>query len=180
MRLKKRHLLLLMILYFAAPVVAGSDSGTSGEKQTGKNSSDNKEITWYAYDVGLARAKEEGKHVFIDFTAKWCGYCKKMQREAFSDSTVIDLLNNDFVAVRVDGDSKNELDIDGYKITEQQLTKLEYRVRGYPSFWFLKPDGTRLTNVHGYRPTDFMVRALTYVKDYEYDTTRTQGSGGNN
>ena len=38
------------------------------------------EIKWFAYDVGLAKAKKEGKHLFVDFTAKWCGYCKKMEK----------------------------------------------------------------------------------------------------
>jgi thioredoxin-related protein len=132
------------------------------------------EIKWHDYDVGLKKAKDINRHVFIDFTAKWCGYCKKMDREVFSDPRIIDLLNNDFVSVRVDGDSRRELDIDGYKITEQNLAKSEFGVRGYPTFWFLKPDGSKLTLIGGYRPTDYMLEALTFVKDYKYDSTVTE------
>lgn len=130
-------------------------------------------INWLAYDDGLKKAKAENKHVFIDFTAKWCGWCKKMDRETFHEPEVIDLINQSFVPVRVDGDSPHELDINGYKITEKSLTRNEFGVRGYPSFWFLKPDGTKLGKIDGYHDKDFMVRALTYVKDYKYDTTRT-------
>ena len=80
------------------------------------------------------------------------------------------------VPVRVDGDSPHELDVDGYKITEKSLTRSEFGVRGYPSFWFLKPDGTKLGKIDGYRTKDFMMEALTFVKDYKYDSTKTKQS----
>ena len=134
------------------------------------------EIEWMAYDDGLKKAKEENKHVFIDFTAKWCGWCKKMDRETFKEPEVVNLINESFVPVRVDGDSPHELDVDGYKITEKSLTRSEFGVRGYPSFWFLKPDGTKLGKIDGYRTKDFMMEALTFVKDYKYDSTKTKPS----
>jgi len=134
------------------------------------------EITWMEYDAGLKKAKEENKHVFIDFTAKWCGWCKKMDRETFREPEVVELINGNFVPVRVDGDSPNELDIEGFKITEKSLTRSEFGVRGFPAFWFLKPDGTKLGKIDGYRDKDFMMQALTFVKDYKYDSTRTKQS----
>jgi thioredoxin-related protein len=135
------------------------------------------EITWMEYDAGLKKAREENKHVFIDFTAKWCGWCKKMDRETFKEPDVVKLINESFVPVRVDGDSPNELDVDGYKITEKSLTRNEFGVRGYPSFWFLKPDGTKLGKIDGYHNKDYMLEALTFVRDYKYDTTRASQSG---
>ncbi|UCD65139.1 MAG: thioredoxin family protein [Candidatus Zixiibacteriota bacterium] len=130
-------------------------------------------IEWQAYDAGLSEAKEENKHVFIGFTARWCYYCRKMDREVFTDPQVIELVNKDFVPVRVDGDSKRELDIDGYKITEKNLTVGEFGVRNFPTFWFLKPDGTKLGALVGYRPAEEMLKALVFVKDYRYDSTDT-------
>ena len=99
---------------------------TAADKTTA-NSTD-KEIQWMSYEDGIKKAKEENKHVFINFTTSWCGYCKKMKKEAFANDSVISLLNKDFVAVKVDGDSKKELDIDGYKIN----------CPGNPFFNFLK------------------------------------------
>ncbi len=168
-----KHITLAALLLFAfALAMAADDEGGSPDKKGAAQAQD-EGIHWLAYDVGLQKAAKENKHVFIDFTAKWCGYCKKMDRETFSKADVISMINDNFVPVRVDGDSKTELDIDGYKITESNLTKQEFGVRGYPTFWFLKPDGTKLGAITGYRPANVMMDALTFVKDEKYDTTGT-------
>jgi thioredoxin-related protein len=177
MRILKLTLIFVILFGFPAPGLPGSadgpgDKGIDSEEQQPDKKS---EIEWQAYDVGLKKALDQNKHVFIDFTAKWCGYCRKMEREVFTDARIIDILNNDFIPVRVDGDSRNELDIDGYKVTERNLATREYGVRGYPTFWFLKPDGTKLGPLGGYRPTEFMLEALTFVKEYRYDSTSTEG-----
>lgn len=158
-------------------LLAGATIIAQNESKTDKPSAD--EIQWVPYDVGLERAAAENKHVFINFTAAWCGFCKKMDRETFSKPEVIEMINTYFVPVEVDGDSKNELDVDGYKITESNLTKREYGVRGYPTFWFLKSDGTKLGMISGYRPAEVMIEALTFVKEEQYDTTKTEAPQGN-
>lgn len=128
-------------------------------------------IEWMSYDDGLAKAKKTDRQVLIDFTTSWCGWCKKMEREAFSDPEIIKTLNQEFVPIRVDGDSKRELNIDGYIISERDLTRSEYGVRGYPAFWFLESDGSKIGQVRGYKPTEAFKQALAYIKERQYDTT---------
>lgn len=140
-------------------------------QDTKENDINNSKINWMSYDDGLAKAKKENKHIFVDFTTPWCGWCKKMEKEVFIDSTIIHLLNNEIVAIRVDGESKNELDIDGYKITERDLTIKEFKVSGYPTFFWLKPDGSPIGRKSGYLPKEFVIGSLNYVKEYKYDTT---------
>lgn len=165
--------LLLFVALFA--LTAGSKENKKTEqKQSPQKEINHKEIAWLAYDIGLAKAKAEEKHVFIDFTTKWCGWCNKMDKDVFSKPEVIDMVNTNFVPVKVNGDSKRELDIDGYKITEKNLTRHEFGVRGFPSYWFLKPDGTKLGVIHGYKKAVDMMQAFEYVKDYKYDSTRTE------
>jgi len=137
------------------------------------------EIKWFSYDEGLAKAKKEGKHLFIDFTAKWCGYCKKMDKTTFIEPDVVNMLNNDFISVRVDGDSEKELDIEGYKVTEKNLSRLDYKVRGYPTFWFVDPQGTRLGAVSGYQQAPNLISTLQFVKDKKYATEQKAGTEQN-
>jgi thioredoxin-related protein len=134
------------------------------------NPVDTTQVNWLRYDEGLVKARETGKHIVIYFTTNWCGYCKKMQRETFSKPDVIKFLNDSLVCIKVDGDSKRELDVDGYKITERNLSRAEYGVTGYPAFWFLKPDGERIGPAKGYKPTEAFLDMTHYVKDGLYET----------
>lgn len=176
MRIPKLLISLLVLISFSTAGLLGSEKAVNKDKTKSEKpkKEQNEKIDWQAYDIGLKKALDEDKHVFIDFTAKWCGYCRKMEREVFTDPRIIDLLNNDFVPVRVDGESRKELDIDGYKITERNLTVREYGVRGYPTFWFLESDGSKIGPLGGYRTTEFMLEALNYVKERRYDSTATE------
>jgi len=166
--MKYNKIILFMLsagLLFSMSAYAGDDKA---ENKSDKNIPAT-EIEWLSYDEGLVKAKKEGKHLFVDFTAKWCGYCKKMDRTTFKEPEIISMLANNFVAVKVDGDSKKELDIDGYKISERNLTTKEFKVRGYPTFWFLDPAGTKLGAVSGYQPATSLKNYLEFVKDKKYE-----------
>lgn len=168
---------LAIVFFCLAAATTGTDK--KDEKSTPQVPEKEEKIHWQPYDKGVQLAKKENKHVFIDFTAKWCGWCKKMDKDAFSDENVIKILNDDFVPIKVDGDSKKVLEIDGYRISEANLAKMEFKISGYPAFWFLKPDGSKLGLLKGYQPTDELLHALEYVKEYKYDTTRTENPGPN-
>jgi thioredoxin-related protein len=146
----------------------------TAKKTSAVQSTTEQAIQWLRYDEGLKKASKEDKHVFIDFTASWCGWCKKMDKETFAQPDVVKLINDQFVPVKVWGDSRDELDIDGYKISEQNLTRQQFGVSGFPSFWFLKSDGSKLAQIRGYRDAEFMMEALTYVAERKYDTTATE------
>ncbi|MEW5995099.1 MAG: DUF255 domain-containing protein, partial [Candidatus Zixiibacteriota bacterium] len=179
MRIKiERPLAAILPVLLCAVAIAFADDTNDNPKKKTTDKTNHDSIDWMRYDEGLKKAKKEDKHVFIDFTAKWCGWCKKMDRETFSKHEVIAMINENFVPVKVDGDSRRELDIDGYKISERDLTRHVFKVRGFPAFWFLKPDGSKVGMIPGYRKADFMMEAFEYVKDNKYDTTETESSEG--
>ena len=160
----------LLILAMIFTAIAGDDKKADSKPPSEKP----KQITWLSYDAGLIKAKAEDKHVFINFTTKWCGWCKRMNKTTFKEPEIINMLSEKFVSVKVDGDSKKELDIDGYKITERNLTRSEFGVRSYPTYYFLKPDGAKLGAARGYQSKEQLSQYLTYVAERMYDSTRTQ------
>jgi thioredoxin-related protein len=164
--MRKTAIFLLLALFTASLSMAGDQSQKVPDKK--ENTVDTTKITWMPYDEGIALARENGKKILVNFTTTWCGYCKKMNREVFSSPDAIKLINEKFVPIKVDGDSKNELDIDGYKITERNLTKAEYKVTGYPTYWLLTSETERLAPIKGYRPKDTFLDMLSYISEDAY------------
>ncbi|OGR21889.1 MAG: hypothetical protein A3J85_03155 [Desulfobacula sp. RIFOXYA12_FULL_46_16] len=131
-----------------APGKAASGKAAPGSKETG--------IQWKAYDEGLQLAKSSNKHIFLYFHADWCTYCKKMEATTFMDKKIWTYLNENFISIQVD----TEKDTD---ISEQ------WKVRGLPTIWFLKPDATKLDSLPGYVDEDYLSKVLTYIQSGKYE-----------
>jgi thioredoxin-related protein len=164
-------LLLTLFLFGITPAENTGSTGNSGIDKTKPAVTAKTDIDWQKYDDGLAQAKKEGKKVFVEFTAKWCGWCKRMHATTFKDPDIVGLLNKYYVTVSVDGDSRDTLDIDGYITSERRLAR-EYRVTGYPTYWFLTPEADPIAPVKGYRDAKTLGNILDYLKDDQYKTVK--------
>ncbi|MBD8082110.1 thioredoxin family protein [Chryseobacterium caseinilyticum] len=87
----------------------------------------------------LAKAKKEKKLVFIDAYAVWCGPCKMMDRNVFTQKSVGDYFNKSFISSRIDME-KGE----GREIAQK------FSVRSYPTYLFLNGDGEMVSQNYGY------------------------------
>jgi thioredoxin-related protein len=97
----------------------------------------------------LTKAKKEKKLVFIDAYAVWCGPCKMMDRNVFTQKSVGDFFNKNFISSRIDME-KGE----GREIAQQ------FSVRSYPTFLFMNGDGELVSQNSGYmEPTLFLAMA---------------------
>lgn len=101
-----------------------------------------------SYEQAVARAKAEGKMVFVDVMADWCGPCKAMEKRVFNQQEVAEYWNTHFVSLRVDVDDE----------PVPSLTKVfDYSQTAIPAFLFISPEGALLRVEKGYRePADFL------------------------
>ena len=129
-------------------------------------------INWVPFDEGLKRAEAEKKNILVDLTASWCGWCKKMEKEAFADTTIIKTINANYIPVKVWGDSDKLLDIKGYKISEKDLATGSFGVQGYPTFFVLCPDARGIKRFVGYRPADAFMEELSQVIGFNCDSAK--------
>ncbi|SHK42733.1 thioredoxin family protein [Epilithonimonas mollis] len=87
----------------------------------------------------LAKAKAEKKLVFMDAYASWCGPCKLMEKNVFTDKNVADFYNKNFINTRVDMEKGEGRDL-----------AMKYGVRSYPTFLFLNGEGEVVGKELGY------------------------------
>jgi len=156
---------LLVVRASNAPEKAIPLQKTADTSRAADSNAAARRINWHAYDDGIALAKKSNKFMLIQFTSKSCGYCRRMEAESFSRPEVIDLLNKNFVPIRVWGDSDSMLNLDGYQISEKQYS-ISKGITGYPTFFFEAPTREQLVSFIGYRDTQSLVQYLSQVKTY--------------
>jgi uncharacterized protein YyaL (SSP411 family) len=94
-------------------------------------------VHWLPWgDAAFAKAREEQKPVLLDIGAVWCHWCHVMDGESYEDPAVAELLNRDFVCIKVDRDERPDVDA-RYQRAVQALSGQG----GWPLTAFLTPDG---------------------------------------
>ena len=83
----------------------------------------------------LALAKKENKLVFLDVYASWCGYCKRLKKNTFSDIEVGKFYNQNFIDVSLDAEQGEGIDI-----------AHKYNISGFPALLYLNGDGEIVYN----------------------------------
>jgi len=122
------------------------------------------EIHWLRFDEGFRKAKEQNRPMLVDFTASWCGWCRKMEAETFIMPSVIREVNKRFIPVKVWGDSDDLLSINDIVVSERQLTA-QAGVSSYPYFAILNPSLERLHFFKGYHNSRRFLAELDKVQE---------------
>ena len=78
------------------------------------------EIDWLPLQKAKEYAKKYNKEILIFFYKKDCEYCDKMKKEALSDMQVINLINNNFLPVKIDSRTKDTIMYNGVAYGNQQ------------------------------------------------------------
>src|SRR4051794_33252804 len=94
-------------------------------------------IRWFEWGVeAFATAKRENKPILLDIGAVWCHWCHVMDRESYDDPQVAQIVNDNFVAIKVDRDERPDID-SRYQAAIAAMTGQG----GWPLTGFLTPDG---------------------------------------
>jgi uncharacterized protein len=118
------------------------------------------EINWQPWSASaFEEAKRSGRPILLSISAVWCHWCHVMDETTYSHAGVIDLINREYVPIRVDNDVRPDIN-------------QRYNMGGWPSTAFLTSSGDILTGAT-YLPPDQMADALTRVAGY-YKTNQPE------
>lgn len=107
----------------------------------------------------MSKAKEEGKAMFVDSYATWCGPCKRMAKNVFTKAEVGDFFNENFINLKLDMEKEDGVTF-GHK----------YPVSAYPTLYFLSGDGAVIHKEKGGKNEQKLIQMGELVLR-KYDTS---------
>jgi thioredoxin-related protein len=154
-----------------------------------------KAIQWISIEEAQARTKKVPKPIFVDVYTNWCGPCKMLDRNTFSDPRLADYVNKHFYPVKFNAESGEPVMWKGQKLENpdynaalaggrngtHHLTYHIANVNGriaYPTVVYIDPDLNVLAPVQGYMTPEQMEPILTYFGEGHYKTTDYQAFMG--
>lgn len=132
---------------------------------------DNTEVKWMDFNEGYALAKKKNKIMLVDVYTEWCGWCKKMDRDAYAKPAISQVLNTDFISVKFNPEITNvTYSYEGKSYTGEQLAGVisNYQISGYPTTIFIYPKQKKSEVVVGYKNAEQMAPILADMKKKFY------------
>lgn len=121
------------------------------------NSSSSTNAPWTdaSFETVLAKADADTP-LLMEYYTDWCSWCKKLNAETFTDSSVIDFMQEHYVATKIDAEKGEGID----------LAK-RYAVSGYPTVVIVDQEGKEIDRIIGYAPADSYLEELQRIYNNE-------------
>jgi uncharacterized protein len=107
-------------------------------------------VDWYPWcDEALEKARQEDKPILLSVGYAACHWCHVMAHESFEDEAIAQLMNDNFINIKVDREERPDIDAI-YMNAVQMMTGRG----GWPMTVFLTPEGVPFYGGTYYPPTD--------------------------
>lgn len=118
----------------------------------------NRQIIFETGDLAsvYAKAKKENKLIFVDAMTTWCGPCKHMAKHVFTNDTVADYYNANFVNLKLDQEKGEGIEF-----------AKKYDVNCFPNLMFLDVDGNVVHRIAGSMPNKEFIEFAKVTKTPE-------------
>lgn len=126
-------------------------------------------IEWLDFETAIDRNKEEKKFIFIDMYTDWCTWCKKMDGSTFKDPSVINYIDQNFYAVKLNPETEKSIaykevlyeqkSYNGKKMNELAVNLMDSKF-SFPSFVILNKREVKRGIIAGYQNSNQLLLAL--------------------
>ncbi len=131
------------------------------------------EIKWMSMKDALTAQKKNKKPIFIDAYTVWCGPCKMLDKNTFSDEKVVKAINEKYNAVKFNAEGNEEIQFGGklYTNPDYQEARKNSRngmhqftgflqVPGYPTMVVINSEGKIVKSIVGYKNADELISLM--------------------
>ncbi len=146
-------------------------------------------VKWMTFEEAVEKSKSENRKIFIDVYTSWCGWCKVMDKNTFTDPEIAKMLNEKFYPVKLDAEQTKDIVFRGttFKFIasgsngyHQLAAALLNNQMSYPNFVFLDEEFRIIpliqgsNSLPGYRKPQEFHLFLSYVGNNFYQKVNIQ------
>ena len=139
-------------------------------------------VKWHSIEEAEKLFQKSPRPIFIDTYTDWCGWCKKMDKETFTNAVIADLLNKNFYPVKFDAEGKEKVTFMGQTFindgkagkTHQFAMALLQGQMSYPTVVFMTKEDEKfsVSPVPGFREPKDMEVLLSFFSGNAYKTQK--------
>lgn len=136
------------------------------------------EIEWMTMNEALEAQKSEPRKIIMDAYTTWCGPCKMLDKNTFSNKDVIEYINENYYAVKFNAEGPEEIQYKQYLFknpgydperkgrNSQHSFARALKISGYPTIVFFDEEGNLINPIKGYRtPKQLEIFLKMFAKD---------------
>lgn len=120
------------------------------------------EIEWKSMADAVEASKNDGKPIFVDVYTDWCGWCKILDKKTFSNEEVINYVQKNYHAVKLNPEKEGEFVFKEQSYTNESFATT-HDVNSYPAIIMVHPEGKDKVYV-GYRDSESFLEILKKYK----------------
>lgn len=168
--------------FFAIAIIALTSFHATGQAQTvAYNVSEEGPVKWMTFEEAIVKSKVEKRKIFIDVYTDWCGWCKVMDKNTFSEPNVAKILNEQFYPVKFDAEQKEDVVFNGttFKFVpsgksgyHQLAAALLNNQLSYPTVVFLDEEFRMIQPLAGYQKAPEFHKIIQFIGEDHYKKTK--------
>lgn len=136
------------------------------------------QVEWMSWEEAVEKSKIEPRKIFVDIYTDWCTYCKKMDRETFSNQYVAQYLNENYYPVKLDAQQTNDITFrnkiyrfvkrGGMNSYHELAAEIMNGRLSYPTIAFLDESANVIQSISGYRDALEFELFITYFGEDQH------------
>lgn len=137
-------------------------------------------INWLSFEEAVELNKENPKKVLIDIYTDWCGWCKRMDKDTYEKALIINEINANYYAVKLNAEQREPIEFDGHTFkffpsgkrgVHELAAGLTQNKLSYPTTVFMDEEMKIIQPIPGYMKPDKLHPILKFIGEDHFKNT---------